>query len=124
MMKRLISILLVVVSNTAFALPADTVELKAKPVYGKEARVISYILDNNHYRKIKLNDSLSAAILDRYIKELDNSKSYFLASDIKSFDRYKFAIDDLTRNENVNPAFNIYKVFSQRYKESFSLIFR
>lgn len=99
----------------AFGVPADT--LKAKPVFGKEARVISYILDNNHYRKIKLNDSLSAAILDKYIKELDNSKTYFLASDIKSFEKYKYAIDDLTRNENVNPAFEIYQVFDKRYKE-------
>lgn len=99
----------------AFGVPADT--LKAKPVFGKEARVISYILDNNHYRKIKLNDSLSAAILDKYIKELDNSKTYFLVSDIKSFEKYKYAIDDLTRNENVNPAFEIYQVFDKRYKE-------
>lgn len=99
----------------AFGVPADT--LKAKPVFGKEARVISYILDNKHYRKIKLNDSLSAAILDKYIKELDNSKTYFLVSDIKSFEKYKYAIDDLTRNENVNPAFEIYQVFDKRYKE-------
>ncbi|MBX2893990.1 MAG: carboxy terminal-processing peptidase [Cyclobacteriaceae bacterium] len=95
----------------------DTLQLKPKPVFGKEARVISYILDNNHYRKIRLNDSLSAAILIRYIQELDNSKTYFLAADIKSFDRYKYSIDDLTRNENVTPAFEIYKVFDKRYKE-------
>jgi carboxyl-terminal processing protease len=63
----------------------DTLQFKPKPVFGKEARVISYILDNNHYRKIKLNDSLSAAILTRYVKELDNSKTYFLASDVKAF---------------------------------------
>lgn len=103
--------------NLAMAVPRDTVELKPKSVYGKEAKVISAILDNNHYRKIKLNDSLSAAILDRYINELDNSKSYFLASDIKSFERYKYVIDDLTRNESVVPAFEIYKVFSERYQQ-------
>ncbi|HRG11613.1 MAG TPA: tail-specific protease, partial [Cyclobacteriaceae bacterium] len=95
----------------------DTLQFKSKPVFGKEARVISYILDNNHYRKIKLNDSLSAAILTRYVKELDNSKTYFLASDVKAFDRYKYSIDDLTRSENVTPAFEIYKVFDKRYKE-------
>lgn len=118
MIKRvLIVFVLVGLYHLTFSTPADTVELKPKAVFGKEARVISYILDNNHYRKIKLNDSLSAAILDRYITELDNSKSYFLASDIRSFDRYKFAIDDLTRNENVTPAFEIYKVFRLRYKE-------
>ncbi len=95
----------------------DTLVLKPRPVFGKEARVISYILDNNHYRKIRLNDSLSAAILERYIKDLDNSRTYFLASDVKSFEKFKYVIDDLTRNENVNPAFEIYEVFGKRYKE-------
>ncbi|MBX2901602.1 MAG: carboxy terminal-processing peptidase [Cyclobacteriaceae bacterium] len=100
----------------------DTLQLKPKAVFGKEARVISYILDNAHYRKIKLNDSLSAAILIRYIGELDNSKTYFLASDIKAFDRYKYSIDDLTRNENVAPAFEIYKVFNKRYQERMNYV--
>ena len=108
--------------SEGFASVKDTLQLKPKPVYGKEARVVSYILDNNHYRKIRLNDSLSAVILNQYIKELDNSKTYFLASDIKSFDRYKFALDDLTRNENVTPAYEIYDVFVKRYKERMAYV--
>ncbi len=96
---------------------ADTTELKPKPVFGREARVISYILDTYHYRKISLNDSLSAAILQQYINELDNGRIYFLASDIQSFDKYKTVIDDLTRKEDVSPAYDIYKVFSKRYEE-------
>ncbi|MGE0589628.1 MAG: carboxy terminal-processing peptidase [Cyclobacteriaceae bacterium] len=95
----------------------DTSTLKPKKVYGKEARVISYILDNNHYRRIKLNDSLSSAILDKYIEDLDNNKTYFLASDIKEFDKYRYSIDDLTREEDVSPAYVIYDVFQQRYHE-------
>jgi carboxyl-terminal processing protease len=95
----------------------DTTELKPKAVYGKEARVVSFILDNNHYRKIKLNDSLSSVILDQYVHELDNSKTYFLASDIKSFERYRFALDDLIKSENVMPAYEIYKVYEKRYRE-------
>ncbi len=118
-MKRASFILVFLVSFSiiGFASVQDSLQLKPKPVYGKEARVVSYILDNNHYRKIRLNDSLSAVILNKYIKELDNSKTYFLASDIKSFDRYKLVIDDLIRNENVNPAYDIYNVFLKRYKE-------
>ena len=95
----------------------DTLELKSKPVYGKEAKVISYVLDNNHYRKLHFNDSLSSAILDRYVKELDNNKSYFLGSDLKDFEKYRFTIDDLTRNENIEPAYEIYNVFRKRFKE-------
>ncbi|HEV8513881.1 MAG TPA: carboxy terminal-processing peptidase [Cyclobacteriaceae bacterium] len=103
---------------------ADTTELKPKPVYGREARVISYILDTYHYRKISLNDSLSAAILQQYINELDNNRVYFLASDIQSFDKYKNVIDDLTRKEDVSPAYEIYKVFSKRYSERMDYVYK
>ncbi|MEQ8364362.1 MAG: carboxy terminal-processing peptidase [Cyclobacteriaceae bacterium] len=100
----------------------DTTSLKPKAVYGKEARVISYILDNNHYRKLKLNDSLSSAILDSYILQLDNNKTYFLESDIKTFDKFRFEIDDLTRNEDVSLAYTIYEVFQKRYNERMNYV--
>ncbi len=102
---------------------SDTTVLKPKAVFGREARVISYILDKYHYRRIELNDSLSAAILQSYINELDNNKTYFLASDITSFDKYKYSIDDLTRNEDVNPAYEIYAVFEKRYQERMDYVF-
>lgn len=95
----------------------DTAKLVSKPVYGREANVIVQILNKNHFRKITLNDSLSATILDHYIKEMDNNKSYFLASDIKSFEKYRSTIDDLTVQENIEPAYEIYNLFRKRYKE-------
>jgi carboxyl-terminal processing protease len=117
-MKRLfLSICALIGAQTVFSNPADTLLLKPKAVYGKEAKVVSYILDNNHYRKIQLNDSLSSAIFDAYLKALDNNKSYFLASDIQSFEKFRFAIDDLTRKEDVSPAYEIYNVFVTRSKE-------
>lgn len=107
------------------ALPRlDTLELKPKAVFAKEAKVIAYILDNNHYRKLHLNDSLSSAILDSYVKELDNNKSYFLASDIQSFEKYRFSIDDMTRAENVDPAYVIYNVFRTRFKERMDYVMK
>lgn len=112
-----------ILQASAFPL-RDTLELKPKAVFGKEAKVISYILDNNHYRKLHLNDSLSSAILDRYINELDNNKSYFLASDIKAFDKYRLSLDDLTRAENVTPAYEIYKVFRTRFDERMDYVMK
>ena len=117
-MKRIcVAVLFVGFVISAQARVMDTTTLVPKGVYGREARVISYILDNNHYRKIALNDSLSSVILNRYLSELDNNKTYFLQSDVKTFEKYRFAIDDLTRNENVDPAFEIYNVFRKRYAE-------
>src|SRR5687768_8316016 len=75
---------------------SDTTSLKAKPIYGKEAKTIAFILDNNHYRKIQLNDSLSSVILDQFVKSLDNNKSYFTKADLATFDVYRNKIDDLT----------------------------
>ena len=116
MKKNMGLIIFLLASLQSIAVPVDTTQLRAKPVFGKEARVISYLLDNNHYRKIRFNDSLSSVVFDAFFKELDNSRIYFLASDIQSFDRYRLKLDDLTRTENVTPAFEIFKVFQDHYR--------
>lgn len=109
---------LLLISSGAFAFNfSDTTQLKPKAVYGKEAKVIAYILDNNHYRKIRLNDSLSSVILDEYIKNLDNNKTYFTSDDIRSFEKYRNIIDDKTQAEDVTPAYEIYEVFRKRFDE-------
>ena len=64
----------------------DTTFLRSKPIYGKEAKVMTYSLDNNHYRKINLDDSLSSVILDSFVKSLDNNKQYFTSADLQKFD--------------------------------------
>lgn len=104
-----------IVAALANTYPTDTVRLKPKSVYGKEAKIIAYILDNNHYRKIKLDDSLSAVILDEYIANLDNNRTYFTAADLASFEKYRTKIDDFTKAENVAVAYEIYGVFRERF---------
>jgi len=109
---------LLVVSGKIFAFnsPSDTI-LRAKPVYGREAKIIADILDHSHYRKLQLNDSLSSVILDEYIKNLDNSKIYFTKQDLAGFEKYRKQIDDFTRAENVDVAFDIFAVFLKRFHE-------
>jgi carboxyl-terminal processing protease len=125
-MKRFLTVIagIVAVCSASFAVPLvkDSTELKPKPVYGKEAKVITYILDNNHYRKIQFNDSLSSVVLNEYVKNLDNSKTYFTAQDIQSFEKYRTKLDDLTRDENVQPAFDIYSVFKKRFDERMAYV--
>lgn len=100
--------------NTAFAV-ADT--LVAKPIYGKEVRNMVEILDQHHYSKILLNDSLSSVILDTYINDLDPSRTYFMQSDIESFEKYRTVIDDLARRADVSPAYSIFDVYRRRFQE-------
>lgn len=111
-----LSLMLLVFYSQAFTWN-DTTDIRPKPIFGKEARVVASLLDNNHYRKIKLNDSLSSVVLDQYIQKLDNNKTYFTKADIASFEKYRYILDDLTRSENVDPAFEIYQVFKKRFDE-------
>lgn len=114
-MRGLVLVFLLITSLARGMAEADTVSLKAKKVYGKEAKVISLLLDNYHFRKIGFNDSISSVVLDAYLRELDPSRTYFLESDIRAFEPYRFKIDDMVNAENVDVAFSIYKVFKLRY---------
>ncbi|WP_276372079.1 carboxy terminal-processing peptidase [Chryseolinea sp. H1M3-3] len=116
------SVVALLACQLSFGAVADTTTLRSKPVYGKEAKVITYILDNNHYRKIKLDDSLSSVILDEYIKSLDNNKTYFTTADLQQFEKYRTKMDDLIRAENVEVAYLIYNAFRKRFDERMNYI--
>lgn len=101
--------------------PTDTT-LVEKPVYGEQARWITQALGNYHYQKLQMNDSLSSAIFDAYLKTLDINRSFFLASDVAQFEKYRNEIDDLTAVKNVSPAFIIYRVYRKRFQERMKFV--
>ncbi|MBE9598825.1 carboxy terminal-processing peptidase [Pedobacter sp. MC2016-24] len=75
------------------------------------------LIENYNYKKIQINDSISSLVLDKYIKDLDPSKSYFLASDIKDFEKFRYTLDDDFRIGNLNAPFYIFNVYLKRYNE-------
>ncbi len=79
--------------------------------------LVSEILSQFHYRKVPLNDSLSSVIFDSYLESLDNNKVYFLASEIKEFEKYRNELDEDLKRGNLVPAFHIYNVFKRNFKE-------
>ncbi|GAA0893987.1 carboxy terminal-processing peptidase [Fulvivirga kasyanovii] len=100
----------------------DSTEIAPKSFYGNEAKLIAQILDTYHYKKIKLNDSLSSVILTDYIETLDNNKSYFLKSDIEKFEKYRTKVDDYLEAGNVNFAYEIYNVFKERFDNRMTFV--
>jgi len=78
---------------------------------------IAQLITTYNYKKVSLNDSISKEIFDRYIKSIDENHSYFLASDIKDFDKYKTVLDDDIKAGNLNDVFYIFNVFQKRYIE-------
>src|SRR5690606_3561677 len=81
------------------------------------AKELVKLIENFHYKKVKLNDSISSVILDNYMKTLDEGRNYLLASDIKEFEQYRTRLDDDFREGDLNTMFRIFNTFQKRYEE-------
>lgn len=92
-------------------------ELAPTERHRRVARLVAEVVDRQHYRQAKLDDSISAKIFERYLESLDGNRSYFLASDIREFERYRLLLDDAISNADVSPAFDIFARYQQRNRE-------
>ena len=81
------------------------------------ARRVADIVSREHYRRAPLDDHLSSLILDRYLDAIDGARSYFYASDIAEFERYRYELDDAIKSGDVEPAFVIFRRYQQRSRE-------
>ncbi|GAB4049631.1 carboxy terminal-processing peptidase [Spirosoma litoris] len=106
------------------ALPAADAADDLKPSISQEKveALVAKILTQYHYRKVRLNDSLSSVVWDNYLKELDGNKTYLLASDVASFEKYRYQIDEALVNGDLTAAFDLYNVFRKRYQERSAFI--
>ncbi len=123
MLKRIFA-----VTFTAAVLACTASPKAQKPVEGVQnirpdeqqslvCKEVVGLIENYNYKKIKLNDSISSIIFDRYIKALDPSKYYFLESDIKEFESNRTTLDDDFRKGDLSAPFYIFNVYLKRYNE-------
>ncbi|PTQ87921.1 carboxy terminal-processing peptidase [Agitococcus lubricus] len=90
----------------------------------KAARISVAMLKELHYEHKKLNDSLSSQIFDRYIKDLDSTRGYFLASDIHEFEAYRHQLDDDLMRGDLSHAFTIYARYQQRANQRIDFVLK
>ncbi len=69
------------------------------------------------YRPMALDDTLSADIFRRYIESLDGDKLYFTQGDMDRFSVYRTQLDDAIKNQQLAPAYAIFKTYVQRMQE-------
>ncbi len=105
------------VSASVSAPGAASGKLAPAPQEGYVARRVADIVAREHYRREPLDDQLSSLILDRYLNTLDGEKSYFYASDIADFERYRYQLDDAIKEGDMEPAFAIFRRYQRRTLE-------
>ncbi len=67
---------------------------------------------------------LSSQVLDRYLKDLDNGRGYFLANDIKEFEDYRYLFDDDLVRGDLSRGFAIYSRYQQRINQRLDFILK
>ncbi len=107
------------VSEANSALDIDTLyaPLSSEPIYGETALELLEQLETKHYSSIRVDDSFSSVVFDKYLEALDASKLYFLADDVQNIARFRYTLDNSLSNGDVEPGFEIYNIYHRRVIE-------
>jgi carboxyl-terminal processing protease len=97
--------------------PKPVAELKPTAAQQQAATWAARFLTRFHYKRVPLDDAMSAEILKRYLEALDGEKLFFTRADIDGFKRWETALDDAIYDTNLEPAFAIFRTFLERVSE-------
>ncbi|MEE4298562.1 MAG: carboxy terminal-processing peptidase [Pseudomonadales bacterium] len=101
----------VLLTGAASAITLDTVEvtpLEPLEVHPRTSVNVVEQLARHHYVRRGIDDDLSSTVFDRYLEMLDPQRSYFLADDVRAFEKYRYALDDALRRGDLEPAFEMF----------------
>ena len=96
---------------------ADAQALSPTERQRRVSKLVSNVIERSHYRQSPINDPVSSLVLDRFLEQLDGSRSYFLASDIAEFERFRYRLDDAVVDGQLEPVFAIFNRFQVRNRE-------
>ena len=82
-------------------------------------KLVTQFVQKSHYLHIAVDDDLSSRVMDRYIESIDRNRVYLLASDIEFFEQYRHQLDDIVRNEPLDPVFDMFSIYRTRVRERF-----
>ena len=96
---------------------ASSGELVASERHRRVMRLVSEVVERQHYRQAALDDDMSSQIYERYLEALDGSRSSLLATDIAEFEHLRYELDDAIARADAGPAFEIFTRYQQRNRE-------
>ena len=95
-------------------IPAILVE---NPVDSHLLKLVAALSEQAHFSRKKVTNELSPFILINFLEKLDPVKMYFTRSDIRYFQRYRFKIDDALKQGNLEPIYDIFRIYRLRVQQ-------
>jgi carboxyl-terminal processing protease len=97
----------------------DAPELEQESQHKTASKRVAAWFSRSHYKKVQLNDDISAKIFDRFVRNLDYNKSLFVKKDIEAFKKYQDKFDDGILRGNLEFAFELYEESVKRRIQSY-----
>ena len=94
--------------------PSDIQEITTKHILSA--------LREQHYVDQVLDDGVSEEVFDRYIEDLDPSKSYLTQADVAALSQYRWELDNSLRRSDLGPAFDIFNRYQAKVTARFSWV--
>ena len=107
------------IADTATTKNEQTEVLNPTADHSKTSKLIVKQLDKYHYGKAsnELDDRRSSLVFDRFLKNLDPQRSFFLESDINAFEPHRETLDDSLKDGRLEVAFEIFNLRQARRLE-------
>lgn len=132
LMQRLLftagTLLLILIARSVIATTAqpDTGQaalLESTDRHFEVARLVTKLSERAHYSKTRIDNDLSAALLETYLDNLDGNRSFFTQGDIDELQRYRYSLDNALRSGDMEPVFLIFSRYRERAQQVFNHAF-
>lgn len=80
--------------------------------------VVMQGIQSQHFSPQKIDDKFSARVFDMFLKRMDNSKKFFLQSDIDELSKYKEKIDDQLNDASLDFFERANSIYEKRFAEA------
>lgn len=104
-------------TNASATVSANAGNLQPSQQHVQLDKTIANLLAHYHYRQSDLDVEQSSAIFDAYLDALDYNRSFFLASDIEHFNRYRHELHNYLKDGILEPAYSIFNTYQRRMAE-------
>jgi len=105
--------------TTQAAAEVNTADFESSQRHYQISRLVTKLSERAHYTKTRIDNDLSVVLLDNYVEGLDSNRSFFLQSDIEDFQRYRYSLDNALRSGEMDPVFEIFRVYKKRAKDNY-----
>lgn len=122
MLKRIVFVLFVTSIVACGASPRVDLEGNALNIvptaqHAVIAKDVVGMFENYSYKRVPLNDSISAIIYDNLLKSLDEGRNYLMKSDVEQFEKFRYHMAGDFKKGDLSAAYQMYNQYIQRYIE-------